>query len=512
MFNNQGRYAIINGNAALHVNKDSNDDGAIICPDEGQHQSSFLEIIPVGEGQWAGRACFFRTHAGKTFDIQGGQCVAGVDVKQWTFNGGPNQMWVITPADEKHSNPFQKGKGHGQHGQHGQHGNQPGQIIPPNKEVPHKIDIFPNVHYRIVSAARPRKALTVNSQGEPKCRLKAYNNDGFQRFKVMQENNKYAFVTAANNTALCVYKDEQFKDAHIVADAGQHQGSWFTIEPCHKGEWKNKGYLIKTFAINKVFDITGDYKDEPEVKQCSSHDAHNQMWLIVPADDPLPAKHQNQGQQGQQGQQGGKGQQMNIGGFKFNVPSPGELLKGFSGWGKHSQQQGGGGNHGNQGFGGGGNQGFGGGGNQGFQGGPFKQNQTYAILSEGNPKKCMHVIDHGMKMGNVAIHDWKGAMNQKFFLEPEGHNRYRLRSAANGNYVCVTHDNDGDTMWIRTDPKGQQKTQVWAIEAKNGNVFYVKSFFGKGIDVPACDYKNDNVLIQYSFHGNANQSWIIREA
>ena len=105
------------------------------------------------------------------------------------------------------------------------------------------------------------------------------------------------------------------------------------------------------------------------------------MWLIVPADDPLPAKHQN-AQQQQQG--GNKGQQVNIGGFKFNVPSPGEMLKGFAGWGKHSGQQQGGGN---QGFGGGGNQGFGGGnqgfggGNQGFAGGPFKPNQTYAILS-----------------------------------------------------------------------------------------------------------------------------------
>ena len=132
VFNNQGRYAIINDNAALHVHKDSNDDGAIICPDEGQHQSSFMEIIPVGEGQFAGRACFFRTHAGKTFDIQGGKCEAGTDVKQYTFHGGPNQMWVIAPADEKHSNPFQKGKGKHHH----QHHNQPDHIVPPNKEVP----------------------------------------------------------------------------------------------------------------------------------------------------------------------------------------------------------------------------------------------------------------------------------------------------------------------------------------------------------------------------------------
>ena len=325
-----------------------------------------------------------------------------------------------------------------------------------------------------------------------------------------------------------------------MTDAGQHPGSWFTIERCKQGEWKNKGYYIRTHGVNKVLDVAGgDYKDDPFIKQCSAHDAHNQMWLIVPADDKLPEKHQpQQHQRPQQQQQQQGGHQVNVGGFKFNVPNAGELLKGFSGWGKSNEGGGnqgfgggnqgfGGGNQGfsggNQGFGGGnqgfggGNQGFGGGnqgfggGNQGF-GGPFKPNQTYAFLSEGNQQKCMHVIDNGMKMGNVAIYDWRGTMNQKFVLEAEGPNRYRIRSAANGNYINVTHDTENDSMWIRTDPRGNLKSEIWTIELKSGNTYFVKSYFGKGIDVPANDYQNEKILVQWSFHGGANQSWIIREA
>ena len=124
----------------------------------------------------------------------------------------------------------------------------------------------------------------------------------------------------------------------------------------------------------------------------------------------------------------------------------------------------------------------------------------------------MHVIDHGVKMGNVAIHDWKGSMNQKFFLEQVGNNAYKLRSAANSNYVNVTHDAEQDSMWIRTDPQTNMKSEIWIIKQRNNNVHHLLSFCGKGIDVPANDYKNDNVLIQYTFHGNANQSWIVREA
>ena len=117
----------------------------------------------------------------------------------------------------------------------------------------------------------------------------------------MKENNKYAFVTAANNTALWVWNDEKSKDTHIISDAGQHPGSWFTIERCNKGEWKHKGYYIKTLGHNKCFDITDKYNNEPEIKQCGAHDAHNQMWLIVPADDPLPAKYQGPHQGGGKG-------------------------------------------------------------------------------------------------------------------------------------------------------------------------------------------------------------------
>ena len=69
-----GRYAFIKGEEALHVQKDGKEDGSSIIPDAGQHISSYFEIVPVTEGQWAGQACFLRTHCGKAVDIMGGAC------------------------------------------------------------------------------------------------------------------------------------------------------------------------------------------------------------------------------------------------------------------------------------------------------------------------------------------------------------------------------------------------------------------------------------------------------
>ena len=73
--NNQTRYALVNltSNQALYVEGDNPKDGGVIKSDVGQHPSSFLEIIPVSKGEWAGKACHFKTFSGLALDIKGGK-------------------------------------------------------------------------------------------------------------------------------------------------------------------------------------------------------------------------------------------------------------------------------------------------------------------------------------------------------------------------------------------------------------------------------------------------------
>ena len=100
IYSNNGRYAIVQNEAGLHVLNDKQDDGAVIATDAGQHLSSYFELVPVTQGQWAGQAYYFRTFCGKTFDLTGSKLGAGTDIKQLKYAGGPNQMWMISVADE----------------------------------------------------------------------------------------------------------------------------------------------------------------------------------------------------------------------------------------------------------------------------------------------------------------------------------------------------------------------------------------------------------------------------
>lgn len=149
---NQGKYAFVAPNStALHVVGDSAENGAVIKLDEGQHKSSYFEIVPITSGQWANKACFIKTLHGKNLDIYGGVAKNGTDVKQWPFNGNANQSWVITPATptQPQNNPQQQQQTQQQTQQ--QLADVPAQFVP-----------VVNTDYRIVSVLNQSKAVTVS--------------------------------------------------------------------------------------------------------------------------------------------------------------------------------------------------------------------------------------------------------------------------------------------------------------------------------------------------------------
>jgi hypothetical protein len=61
---------------------------------------------------------------GKCLDIAGGAANNGNNVLQWEKHNGPNQVWLIVPADQnKEQWGGKSGHGHGHHGHkdHGHH-------------------------------------------------------------------------------------------------------------------------------------------------------------------------------------------------------------------------------------------------------------------------------------------------------------------------------------------------------------------------------------------------------
>lgn len=273
--NNQVRYALVNlsTNQALCIEGENHNDGGVVMADPGQHPSSFFEIEAVSKGDWAGKACFLKTFEnGKALDIKGGKANENTEVCQWKFHGGANQSWVITPADQL---PVRKAEELGE------------------------VSVHPQVNdqtiYKIVSILDPSFALTVNKKSN-EVEVHAYEGNPFQKFKVHAENGKYALITPKNNQALCVFGDKQDNAAKIVSDPGKHNSSWFDIVRVDKGPYANKGYIIKTHAGNRAFDLAGGKAvDGKAILQYNIHNNGNQVWLIVPVQEPKVAHKKEEG-------------------------------------------------------------------------------------------------------------------------------------------------------------------------------------------------------------------------
>lgn len=193
----------------------------------------------------------------------------------------------------------------------------------------------------------------------------------------------------------------------MVADPGQYDSSWFGITRVSNGEYANRGYAINTFTNGKSLDIEGgSTKNGANVVQFGAHHDWNQVWLIVPADSPLPNP-QNQGW----GNNSGQFNQHN----SFQNPQN-------QGWSNNSGQF---------------NQGFQPNQNQGFQpiqpssAGIFQVGQTYALICAENPSKC---LEH--QNGTVVVSDFNGSPNQKYTFEYEqAQKTYRIKVVTSNKYL-----------------------------------------------------------------------------
>jgi hypothetical protein len=127
------------------------------------------------------------------------------------------------------------------------------------------------------------KCLTIKDN---KAVLGTFNNGKNQLFEIHEENGKYAFVCAENNSGLCIFQDKQDNAAEIITDGGKHSSSWFTLSRAEKGHLTNKAYLIKTHANGKALDVAGGKPEDcKKILQYNIHQNDNQLWWLEPVED-----------------------------------------------------------------------------------------------------------------------------------------------------------------------------------------------------------------------------------
>jgi hypothetical protein len=193
-------------------------------------------------------------------DIKGGLANSGIEICQWDYHGGNNQVWILVPLPASYNT---------------------------KANVPAVFVSSPEVVYKIVSVLDWKLALTVKNQGNPTLSLETYTNDPTQQFHIYEENKKSAFVQVSSNNALCVFKDNNADNGELRTDAGNHASSWFEVVPVTHGEWANRAYVLRTFAGKAVDIYGGAAKAGNPVVQWSVNGGKNQGWLIVPAEQAI---------------------------------------------------------------------------------------------------------------------------------------------------------------------------------------------------------------------------------
>jgi hypothetical protein len=86
--------------------------------------------------------------------------------------------------------------------------------------------------YKILSVLDGKKALTVG--GSFQLRLEDFKERDTQKFQIILQNGKYAFVSI-QSTALCVSNQNTNNGPYLRFDAGQYSSSFFDVQPVETG-------------------------------------------------------------------------------------------------------------------------------------------------------------------------------------------------------------------------------------------------------------------------------------
>ena len=143
---------------------------------------------------------------------------------------------------------------------------------------------------------------------------------------------------------------------------------------------------------------------------------------------------------------------------------------------------------------------------------PFNpsENGLYKILSGIDQSKCLAVQQSGARP--LVLDIYKGASHQKFSIF-DNNGRFALVSTEGNSGLWVANDASQDGAPIQADSNQHKSSFFEIIPVKQGPLsgigFYIKTFSNKSLDLFEGRVQTGTPIIQWSFHGNTNQIWLI---
>lgn len=123
--------------------------------------------------------------------------------------------------------------------------------------------------------------------------------------------------------------------------------------------------------------------------------------------------------------------------------------------------------------------------------------------------RCMDVVGVSSSDGaTVQQHTCGGGANQKFTVEHQGNNTYRLKANHSGKCLGVVNNATWDGALLEQRSCGANNSQLFHMNSKGNGLYELRNVnSGKCVDVQSGGLTQGALMQLYSCHGGANQTF-----
>lgn len=137
----------------------------------------------------------------------------------------------------------------------------------------------------------------------------------------------------------------------------------------------------------------------------------------------------------------------------------------------------------------------------------------YQIECAGNQNYALDVNgDNARNNTNIQIYQRNSSSAQKFYLKEEADGYYTIRTGPSNakSVVDVRGSSIANKANILQYQDQSSNNQRWAIQQHaDGTVSFIAKHSGKALDIEAAQYLNFANVLQWDYHGKANQKFIL---
>lgn len=139
-----------------------------------------------------------------------------------------------------------------------------------------------------------------------------------------------------------------------------------------------------------------------------------------------------------------------------------------------------------------------------------QQRENFVYIESLAAGRVLDVSQEGDSKDQLMIYDKHRGSTQQFALLTN-HLEVTFLNRHSGLYLTVANNSDKNGAVVREEPQSHQRSQRFRLqESSSGSgEFVIFTFCGKALDICENSRSNGTRIIQWDFHSQNNQKWIL---